>query len=129
MKRREFLALGATATFCPFGRAEAPKDSRPIKTIYESYFPLIVPGTLDEWKARRERVREQILVATGLWPMPEKTPLAAVIHSPMDRGDYIIEKVYFASRPGHYVTGNLYHPKALKASQPGILFAHGHWDK
>ena len=28
---------------------EAPKDSRPIKSIYESYFPLIVPPTLVEW--------------------------------------------------------------------------------
>jgi dienelactone hydrolase len=128
MNRREFIAVGAAATFCPFGHAETPKDSRPIKTLND-YFPLIVPKTLEDWKARRERVREQILVATGLWPMPEKTPLNAVIHSPIQREHYTIEKVYFASRPGHYVTGNLYRPKNSKGPNPGILFAHGHWAK
>ena len=126
MQRREFLAVSTAAAFCPFASAETPKDSRPVKSIYESYFPLIVPKTLAEWEARRERIREQILVATGLWPMP-KRDCAAVIHSPIEREHYTIEKVYFASRPGHYVTGNLYKPKDLKTPRPGILFAHGHW--
>ena len=128
MNRREFIAVGAAATFCPFGRAETPKDSRPIKTL-NSYFPLVVPKSLDDWKVRRERIREQILVATGLWPLPEKTKRHGVIHGPIDREHYTIKKVYFASRPGHYVTGNLYQPKNARGPRPGILFAHGHWDK
>ena len=45
----------------------------------------------------------------------------------MDRGDYTVEKVYFESAPGFFVTGNLYRPKNATAKAPGVLFAHGHW--
>lgn len=85
------------------------------------------PTNLDSWKVRRQQVREQVLVAEGLWPMPEKTPLNAVIHGKVERDDYTIEKVFFASLPGHYVSGNLYRPKGKTGKLPGVLFAHGHW--
>ena len=109
------------------------------KTL-DDYFPFVPPKTKEEWAARRERVREQVLVATGLWPMPEKTPLNAVVHGKIDRDGYTVEKVFFASTPGHYVCGNLYRPAAPnplghdpgseKASKyPAVLFAHGHWAK
>src|SRR5436190_6554882 len=55
------------------------------------------------WEKRADFLRHQVLVALGLWPMPEKTPLNAVIHSPIDRDEYTVEKVFFASMPGHYV--------------------------
>src|SRR5262249_39319954 len=85
------------------------------------------PSDLKAWEARRRDVREQLLVANGLWPLPEKTPLNAVVHGKIDRGEYTIEKVYFASAPGHYVSGNLYRPKGKTGKLPGVLFAHGHW--
>lgn len=98
----------------------------------DSYFPLVPPKTPGEWAIRRREIREQILVATGLWPLPEKTPLQPVIHGMIDRDDYTIEKVYFASMPGHYVCGNLYRPKGKRGlnegKRPGVLFAHGHWE-
>jgi hypothetical protein len=72
-------------------------------------------------------VRRQILVAEGLWPMPTKTPLNAVIHGRIERPEYTVEKVFFESAPGFFVTGNLYRPKAAKGKVPGVLFAHGHW--
>src|SRR5262249_2356638 len=68
-----------------------------------------------------------------LWPMPEKTPLNPVIHGKIDRDDYTIEKVFFASLPGHYVSGNLYRPKARGGNNapggkhPAVLSPHGHW--
>ena len=43
-------------------------------------FPFTPPRSLPEWERRKEYVRRQILVAAGLWPMPTKTPLNAVIH-------------------------------------------------
>lgn len=87
------------------------------------------PKSKDEWLARREKLRTQILVANGLWPMPDKTPLKPVVHGKIERDGYTIEKVFFASAPGHYVTGNLYKPAKLAkgAKVPGVLFAHGHW--
>ena len=59
--------------------------------------------------------------------MPTKTPLNAVIHGKIERPDYTVEKVYFESAPGFFVTGNLYRPKKCKGKVPGVLFAHGHW--
>src|ERR1044071_7211800 len=59
--------------------------------------------------------------------MPTKTPLNAVIHGKIDRGEYTVEKVFFESSPGFFVTGNLYRPKNITAKVPGVLFAHGHW--
>jgi dienelactone hydrolase len=72
-------------------------------------------------------VRRQILVSQGLWPMPTKGPLNAVVHGRMEFPDYTIEKVYFESAPGFFVTGNLYRPKNPKGKVPVVLFAHGHW--
>ena len=45
----------------------------------------------------------------------------------IDRGEYTVEKVYFESAPGFFVTGNLYRPKNVTGKAPGVLFAHGHW--
>src|SRR5512138_2922727 len=75
-----------------------PNDSRlaPLKDL-NGYFPFTPPKTKEEWDARADRVRRQILVAEGLWPMPTKTPLNAVIHGKIDRPEYTIEKVYFES--------------------------------
>lgn len=126
MNRREMMALSASMAFCPFGRSEPQKDLRPLKTLNDKDFFLRAPKTLSEWTTRRERLKEQLLVATGLWPMPEAPPLNAVIHSPIEREHYTISKVYFVSRPGHYVTGSLYQPKR-EGKRPGVLYAHGHW--
>jgi hypothetical protein len=59
--------------------------------------------------------------------MPTKTPLNAVIHGKIDRGEYTVEKVYFESAPGFFVTGNLYRPVKINGKAPGVMFAHGHW--
>ncbi|WP_157369428.1 acetylxylan esterase [Zavarzinella formosa] len=92
------------------------------------YFPFAVPATKESWNTRKAELREQILVGLGLWPMPEKTPLNAVVHGKMDRDGYTVEKVYFASMPGHYVTGNLYRPTSKVAGKrPAVLTGHGHW--
>jgi dienelactone hydrolase len=115
-----------TALFVSFLNAYA-EDIRlqPLKDL-NGYFPFNPPGSLNDWNARKEYVRRQILVAAGLWPMPTKTPLHAVIHGRIDRGEYTVEKVYFESAPGFFVTGNLYRPKNIKGKMPGVMFAHGH---
>lgn len=112
---------------------ELPADSRLGKPVdLNGYFPMRVPADRAAWEARRQKVREQVLVATGLWPLPPKTPLKPVIHGAIDRDGYTVEKVSFASLPGHYVTGNLYRPKGDAAKgadgkRPGVLCPHGHW--
>jgi dienelactone hydrolase len=105
-----------------------PNDVRlaPPKDL-DGYFPFTPPTSKSEWQNRAERVRRQILLSQGLWPMPTKTPLNPVIHGKVDKGEYTVEKVYFESAPGFFVTGNLYRPKNPKGKAPGVLFAHGHW--
>jgi dienelactone hydrolase len=106
----------------------APDDIRlqPPKDL-DGYFPFTPAKDKAEWAERAAYVRRQILVSQGLWPMPTRTPLNAVIHGRIDLPEYSVEKVYFESAPGFFVTGNLYRPKNIKGRVPGVLFAHGHW--
>ncbi len=83
--------------------------------------------TKEEWLARAEYLRHHILVSNGLYPVWEKTPLNAKIFGKIEHEDYTIEKVYFESYPGFFVTGNLYRPKGKKGQFPGIANPHGHW--
>jgi dienelactone hydrolase len=108
---------------------QKPEDRRlgPPRTLNDKDFFLVPPATRAAWEARRRAVREQVLVATGLWPLPPRTPLDPVIHGKIDRDGYTVEKVFFASLPGHYVSGNLYRPKGKKGPLPAVLSPHGHW--
>ncbi|OHB74883.1 MAG: acetylxylan esterase [Planctomycetes bacterium RBG_16_55_9] len=110
------------------GPGELPKDNRlqPLKDL-DGYFPFHPPKTNEAWNKRAEYVRRRILVALGLWPMPTRTPLNPVIHGKIDRDEYTVEKVYFESYPGFYVTGSLYRPKQTQGRRPGVLCPHGHW--
>jgi cephalosporin-C deacetylase-like acetyl esterase len=68
----------------------------------------------------------------GLSPLPDKTPLHATITGTLERDGVIIDKLHFQSRPGLYVTGNLYRPKASGGCEPpgkkypAILYVCGH---
>jgi hypothetical protein len=120
-------AEGAGPRVLPEGKQ--PTDSRLAEPKdLNGYFPFTVAKTKEEWEKRAKAVRRQIALSQGIWPEPEKTPLNAVVHGKIDRGDYTVEKVYFESVPGFFVTGNLYRPKSSTGKNPGILFAHGHWN-
>jgi dienelactone hydrolase len=80
-----------------------------------------------QWETRAVALRRQILVSAGLWPMPARTAMRAEVFGRIDRGEYTIEKVFFESHPGHFVTGNLYRPKNPSGRVPAILNPHGHW--
>src|SRR5271155_465457 len=107
---------------------QLPNDMRlgPLKDL-DGYFPFKPCESPAQWAARAGRVRRELAVAVGLWPMPEKTPLNAVIHGKIERPGYTIEKVYFESIPGFFVTGNLYRPTGKTGRRPGVLSPHGHW--
>src|SRR5438034_8005760 len=128
------LSIAATADVAAAAprvlpEGKLPNDIRlePLKDL-DGYFPFAPPASKAAWEKRAERVRRQILVSQGLWPMPTKTPLNAVIHGKIDRGDYTVEKVYFESVPGFFVTGNLYRPGGKTGKLPGVLCPHGHWE-
>lgn len=126
------LALG----FVTLGHAEmrvypdgsAPNDRRlgSLKDL-NGHFPFAVPENRQAWETRAEDLRRRVLVANGLWPMPERTPLNAVIHGKTEREGFTVEKVYFESLPGFYVTGLLFRPTGQgEGPFPGVLSPHGH---
>ena len=120
------ITVAAAPRVLPEGKLPNDRRLEPLKDL-DGYFPFTPPKSKAEWEKRAERVRRQILISQGLWPMPMKTPLNPVIHGRIDRGEYTVEKVYFESSPGFFVTGNLYRPKNVSGKVPGVLFAHGHW--
>lgn len=121
------LATSASAAPRVLPEGQVPNDRRlePPKDL-NGYFPMEVPESRDAWLERAENLRRRVLVSTGLWPMPAKTPLEPVIHGRVERDDFTVDKVYFQSYPGHYVTGLLYRPKGKSGKLPAVLCPHGH---
>ncbi|HTN74505.1 MAG TPA: acetylxylan esterase, partial [Pirellulaceae bacterium] len=109
---------------------KAPHDARlaPPKD-YDGYFPFTPSATVDAWNERAALVRRQILVSQGLWPLPTKAPLNAVVHGRIERDGYTVEKVYFESLPGFFVTGNLYRPVGKPGKLPVVLRPDGHFSE
>jgi len=91
------------------------------------HFTMPAYATLPEWEAHKAQLRRQILVAAGLYPLPEKTPLHPEISGRIERSDYSIEKVALETMPGYYLGGNLYRPLHPKGKAPAVLTPHGHW--
>ncbi len=96
--------------------------------------------SLDEWKSKRPRLYQEYMDMLGLWPIPEKTPLKATVTKVHEAHGVIVENLHFQSKPGLYVTANLFRPKntepkaggqkatgSTPASKlPAILYVCGH---
>jgi dienelactone hydrolase len=127
------LSLGLTVGM---GHCQAPAP-KPGDVMMEKYLAFetaklsqrVLDGarTLEEWQARRPRLQQEILDMLGLWPLPEKTPLKATVTGTLERDGVVIEKLHFQSRPGLYVTGNLYRPKKIDGKLPTVLLQVGHY--
>jgi dienelactone hydrolase len=112
------------------GEQPLPADPRRGELInLNGYFPFHPVADAEQWEKRRQQIRQRILVSQGLWPMPSRAELNAVIHGRVERDDYVVDRVYFESIPGHYVTGSLYRPKGKRGPFPAIISPHGHWDQ
>ena len=71
-------------------------------------------------KSVQERIRQ------SFGPLPEKTPLNAKVTGVVEREAYRIENIVFESRPGYFVTGNLYVPKGRTGKMPATVGLCGH---
>ena len=58
-------------------------------------------------------------------PLPERTPLNVRRTGVLERPDHTVEKLIFESRPGYFVTANLYLPKG-EGPFPAVLEPCGH---
>jgi dienelactone hydrolase len=101
-----------------------------VTTDTQRDFPRIASKA--EWETRAAAIRQTILFRAGLWPMPPRTPLNAHVFGRIERNGVAVEKVYFESVPGFFVTGNLYRPAGNNSGSngpyPAVLAPHGHHD-
>ncbi|MCB1065633.1 MAG: acetylxylan esterase [Verrucomicrobiae bacterium] len=114
---------------------ELPNDARLAEPVsLHDYHPFRPVASAAEWEQRQRDIRDRVQLAAGLWPMPTKTPLNVVIHGKVDMDDYSVERVFFESMPGNFVSGSLYRPAGeslaigvKNGKRPGVLCPHGHW--
>ena len=130
MKRLESFSILSALLFpllfsIPAAIAADPGSEPPAKLKdLNGFFPFAVPDSLEAWESRADLLRRRVLVANGLYPLPERTPLNAVIHGKFEREGCTIEKVYFESVPGFHVTGLLFREKRDSREKiPGGAFA------
>ena len=89
--------------------------------------PWELDGGVATWKRRAAVLRRRVLVAGGLWPLEdERPPPQASVHGSIERDGYTIQRVFFETWPGFYLTGNLYLPTNTSESLPAVLSPHGH---
>ena len=65
-------------------------------------------------------------IARAFCPFPEKSPLNARVTGVTEFPRFRIENLVFESRPGFFVTANLYVPQGLRAPAPAVLGNCGH---
>src|SRR5690606_37034266 len=73
-------AVAEPPAVLPEGERPADRRLESLVTLDGSYFPFHPPKSGEEWQARREVVRRQILVAAGLWPEPARHEPRAIVH-------------------------------------------------
>ena len=135
MPRRVFSVLFSLSIVLSGMLVAGEPDSDPNATLAE-YFrhetarvsaaALDDVNSLEDWKARRGELHRQLADMLGLDPLPKRTPLNAKITGTIEGEDVIVEKLRFESRPGLYVTGNLWRPREQSEPLPGILYVCGH---
>lgn len=81
---------------------------------------------LDGWTKRASQIRQQILTGMGLNPLPDRTPMNAIVRKKRTYEGYTVESAAFEARPGFYVYGSLYRPIGKSGPRPGVLCPHGH---
>ena len=79
--------------------------------------------TKEDWLSRQSEVQQKLEKIVG--EFPQKTPLNAVVTGKIKRDGYTVEKLYFESRPGYYVTAALYLPNG-KEKKPAVIYCCGH---
>lgn len=82
--------------------------------------------TVEDWKTRRDAYRRELLEMLGLEPLPPRTDLKATVTGTTEHDEFKVERIHFQSRPGLYVTGDLYLPRESSGPLPAILYVCGH---
>ncbi len=128
MRRRDWAIL---VGLCVGAQAEAA-DPPPLAEYFRAEVariearPLAGIETSDAWKTARPQLQARLGAMLGLDMTTPRSPLHAVITGTVDRPDFVVETILFQSRPGLYVTANLYRPKTVDSPLPAVLYLCGH---
>lgn len=123
-----FPTLVAAPRVLPKGQLPDDKRLGALKDL-NGEFPFNPPNSAEEWNTRSEKIRKALRVSVGLFPEPERTPLNPVIHGKVEGDGFTVERVYFETFPGFFLTGSLYRSTGQTGKRPGVLCPHGHWDE
>lgn len=132
------LALGFSfiASSASIAAAEKTRGDQMLQAYFQAETARLTevsrqPGTdsLEAWQEKQKVLRAQLFEMLGLDPMPEKTDLKATVTGSLEREGIIVEKIHFQSRPGLYVTANLYRPATVEKPLPTILYLCGHGEE
>lgn len=96
---------------------------------HNTHFRMPAYSSRRAWEARKVQLRNQILSAAGLLPIPQKNPLRPTITKHVDGEGFSVEAVLLETLPGYYLGGNLYRPAGKKGALPAVLLPHGHWKR
>lgn len=80
------------------------------------------------WQRLLPGKRRQYFEMMGLdaWRTEQREPPKVTVTGVIERDRYRIEKLYYESLPGLFITANLYVPKKLTTRAPGVLYVCGH---
>lgn len=127
------FCITALLTLC-LGTAEAQQTS------WEKYFASEVEKiraksdldlqsvTKQNWPQLQAEWRAELRTMLGLEPQPERTDLKVTVTGTIHHTGISIQRLHFQSRPGLYVSSNLYLPEgdAPKEGWPAVLYVCGH---
>ncbi len=133
------FALACVGGPAAWGQAYGPPDrdrpgdemiqeylAREAEQIHETFMQGVT--SREDWENLRPRYKQEYLHMLGLWPMPEKTPLQATVTGTLEGDGYVVDMLHYQSRPGLYVTANLFRPARVEQGQrlPAVLYVCGH---
>lgn len=86
-------------------------------------------NTREDWERFRDVRLQALRESAGQFP-PERPPLDTRVSARHNGRGYRLETLTFQSRPGYYVTANLYLPDSPSGRMPGMIIVHSqHYPK
>ncbi|WP_265593568.1 acetylxylan esterase [Verrucomicrobium sp. BvORR034] len=80
----------------------------------------------ETWNAFRDQSRAELAEMLGLDLNAPRTDLKVTKTGEFEHEGVVVENLHYQSRPGLYVTANLYRPKVVDKPLPTVLYVCGH---
>lgn len=125
------LLLGiapAMAQQVEFAESSDAYFARRVESLSKRTAENIANVTKENWEQLRPQWRQQLQEMLGLMPWPERTELEPTVTGQLQHDGLTIRRLHYQSRPGLYVTANLYLPEGQVPQEgwPAVLYVCGH---